>query len=174
MYLELIIGPMFSGKTSYLIDLYRRFNIFDGKVVIVNHILDNRYGNQLYNHNGDKVNCSFSDIIDIEYLKQFDYILINEGQFFTNLAASILELIEKHGKSVYISGLDGNYKRECFGEMHKLIPLADNIIKKYAICVLCRDNTKAIFTKKLSNSKGEIVVGGKKEYIPVCRRHYLM
>ena len=71
-----------------------------------------------------------------------------------------------------IAGLDGNFKREPFGDILRLIPHAESVVKLHALCMKCRDGTKASFTKRIINSEDNILIGTSSEYIPVCRKHY--
>ena len=66
------------------------------------------------------------------------------------------------------AGLDGNYKREPFGQILKLIPHAESVVKLHALCMLCGDGTKASFTKRLTNESSQKLIGNT-NYIPVCR-----
>ena len=81
-------------------------------------------------------------------------------------------MVETYNKIVHVCGLDGDFKRNVFGDMGKLIPICDNIKKKYAICKKCENGTKALFSYRLSNEK-EINVIGSDCYIPVCRNCYI-
>ncbi len=70
-------------------------------------------------------------------------------------------------------GLDGDSDRNNFGHIHKLIPLADDIMKLKALCSVCNDGTPGIFSKKISNSSNQIDIGSTDKYIAVCRSCYL-
>ena len=104
----------------------------------------------------------------------YDVYLINEGQFFQDIYEFTTFLVEKHNKVVYVSGLDGNYKREPFGDgsILRLIPICDTIIRKTSICKRCNDGTKALFTYRITDDKQETLIGSS-EYIPVCRKCYI-
>jgi thymidine kinase len=175
-YLEIIIGPMFSGKTSRLIDVYNKYKVCDIPVLVVNYSEDTRYetdvtdatdatntnGNQLrkmYTHDQNAVECTsctkLSDLLNSDSLaKEFmdpqspAAILINEGQFFTDLYETVNDLIHLHNKHVYVCGLDGDYKRNKFGQILDLIPLCDSIYKISAICVQCKNGNPGIFSHK--------------------------
>ena len=178
-YLELIIGPMFSGKTSHLISLYKLYKIANKSVCVINYKEDTRYsGAGLSTHDNVTIDCIFTErlqYLDIQHIiSSFDVILINEGQFFYDLYAVTLDLVEKYNKIVYISGLDGNFKREPFqNDILELIPICDNVIKKHALCKKCHNGTSAIFSHRLTSSKDEIIIGGYDQYLPVCRKCYL-
>jgi len=187
-YLELFVGPMFSGKTTKLIDLYKKFTFCQIKVCVINHSLDNRYSEtQLVTHDGRSVpsifishllpfiqdTSSLEDPLDENgknhlSIMMSDVILINEGQFFEDLYDGVLELLKKN-KKIYISGLDGDFQQNKFGRLLDLIPHCDKITKLQAICSLCKDGTPAIFSKRLVNEKSQTFIGSD-NYIPVCRK----
>ena len=98
-------------------------------------------------------------------------VFIEEAQFFNNL----YEFVNKHliNKSFVIAGLDGDFKRNPFGDILKLIPLADKVKKLNALCKFCKDGTEAPFTKRLIVSDEIKLVGGSDSYASVCRKHYL-
>lgn len=181
-YLELIIGPMFSGKTSELVKIYKKCNFCNIPVVVINHSIDTRYNdNMLSTHDKEMIPClkayqlrdlwNHKDNNDIlEALKKADVILINEGQFFTDLYDVVLDMI-KHNKTVYICGLDGDFERKKFGTILDLIPYCDKVTKFTSLCSLCKDGTLGIFSMRLTKEKEQTVVGST-NYIPVCRRCY--
>ena len=78
-------------------------------------------------------------------------------------------------KKIIIAGLNGDYLRKPFGEINDLLPFCDTITKLDSFCVPCSKNkkiSKAIFTKRLSQSKETLLIGGKESYIPTCRKCY--
>lgn len=180
-YLELIIGPMFSGKTSYLISLYKLYKISGKSVCVINYKKDTRYSDtKLSSHDQIMIDCIFVETLDelnkYHNITQYDVLLINEGQFFNDIFDFTKSMVDIYQKIVYISGLDGNYKRQPFNNcsLLKLIPLSDNVIKKHAICKNCNDGTHAIFTHRITDNTEEKSIGGDDQYIPLCRSCYLM
>jgi len=109
--------------------------------------------------------------VDTETIKNGDIILVNEGQFFSDLIEYCLLWCEKYGKDIIVSGLDGDFKRKPFGKILDLIPYSNSVIKLNAFCSLCANGTCAQFTWRLSNEKDQIVIGST-NYIAVCRTHY--
>ena len=74
-----------------------------------------------------------------------------------------------------VAGLSGDSERRPFGDILKLIPLADEFVQLTALCSLCRDGTIAQFSKYIGSAtktENQIAVGGSDSYIPVCRRHF--
>jgi thymidine kinase len=177
MSLELIIGPMFSGKTTYLISYYERFKYTNNNIMVINHSSDKRYDEkEMTTHSGrhiPSINVStLSDIFKLDEYKDTDIILVNEGQFFSDLFDCICHFVDIDHKKVYVCGLDGDFRRNPIGDILRLIPYADNIIKLHAICMNCRKND-AIFTRKLEQTScQQIEVGGIELYKPVCRYCY--
>ena len=178
-FLKLYIGCMFSGKTSEIIKEYYKHMGIDKKVFCINYSLDNRYGKDeyIYNHNSIKIKCNLClnlNELDDEKIREADCIIINEGQFFPDLVEYAVRWCETYNKKVYVCGLDGDYRRQKFGTILDLIPYADTVEKVHAFCSVCKDGyTLANFTHRLSGEKDQIVIGSK-NYIPVCRKHYLL
>ena len=162
---------MFSGKTEYLIDIYNKFKD-EKKIFVINHNLDNRYdNNQIVSHNRNKipVNMKTTNLseISLNSIDNYHIFIINEGQFFPDLIEFVQNLLNKK-KHIYISGLDGDYKQEKFGQILDLIPLCDNITKLKSICNICHEK-KGIFSKRIVDLQQKILVGSEETYIPICR-----
>lgn len=184
-YLELIIGPMFSGKTSEIIEIYKKCVFCNIPVSIINHIIDKRYhDSMLSSHDKVMVPCLQTSELNhlwskdkdeeinpsYEILRNSDVILINEGQFFPDLYEVVIDML-KHNKKIYISGLDGDFERKKFGSILDLIPLCDNVKKLKSLCSLCKNGKPGIFSMRLTQEKEQTVVGSS-NYIPVCRNCY--
>lgn len=172
-YLEIIIGPMFSGKTSKLLEIYKQCTFCNIPVAVINHCSDTRYHPELLSsHDKITIPCIQTATIASVWknILHVDVILINEAQFFEDLYPTVLEMID-HGKKVYIAGLDGDFERKKFGAVLDLIPLCDKITKLTSLCGSCRDGTPAVFSKRLTTETGQVVIGID-NYIPVCRRCY--
>ena len=174
--LELIIGNMFSGKSSELIRRINREKSIQKKILVINFIGDNRYShNSVTTHDNTKVSslklAKLSDLPS-SMVKQYDSFFIDEGQFFPDLYVFVKNLVESGCKHVVVSGLDGDSNRDPFGDIIKLIPISDTVDKLTAYCTKCNNGTLAPFTKKISNNANLIDIGGIDKYIPVCRKHY--
>ena len=191
VYLKVVLGCMFSSKTSYLISEISRYKHITDKILVINNILDKeRYNDTdefsiLKTHDNKECHAilvkNLQDIKDNEYYNQkYDYseiIVIDEGQFFPDLYTFIRqELFSKSNKKIFIvAGLSGDYKMEPIGDMIKLIPLANEIKQLYAYCIYCKDGTLASFTHKFvyHDKHSQIDVGSSDMYSPCCREHYL-
>lgn len=177
--INIIIGCMFSGKSTEVIRIINRYkNIKEAKLLIINHTIDNRYGNNVISsHDKVQVNCkSLSELNELNNTKEYEesnIIFIEEAQFFKDLYDFCLRAADIDNKILYIVGLDGDFKRNCFGDICKLIPHAENVKKLKALCSKCADGTEATFTKRIVSNEDIQLVGTKDSYIPVCRMHYL-
>jgi thymidine kinase len=153
-YLEIILGPMFSGKTSKLMKLYNQFTFCDIKVAVINHCSDKRYDDEMLStHDKVKIPCiqteNLTDVQTCSSLVNASVILINEGQFFADLYECVFNMV-KNGKKVYVCGLDGDFERKKFGQMLDLIPLCDKVTKLHSFCNLCRNGNAGIFSLRLT------------------------
>lgn len=174
-YLELIVGPMFSGKTSKLLDIYKQCKFCSIPCVIINHSSDTRYHEtMLSSHDHVLAPCimlsKLEDCLAIKAVKDAQVILINEGQFYPDLYNNVLIMLN-HDKKVYICGLDGDFERKKFGQILDLIPMCDKVSKIRSLCGICRNSTKAIFSMRLTDEKDQTIVGTE-NYSPVCRNCY--
>lgn len=174
--LELYIGPMYSGKSTELIKQVRLFKVINKRVLILKPHIDTRYdANRIISHNGEKEDSITTDnLLEIsdDTLKEYEIIIIDEGQFFKSLKEVCLNWVDNLHKHVIIGGLDGDFQRAPFGEILDLIPHADKYIKLTALCKYCNDGTPGIFSKRIINNQDQILIGGSESYIPVCRHHY--
>jgi thymidine kinase len=171
-YLEIIVGPMFSGKTTRLVNLYNRYVNEQKIVCVINYSEDKRYHDtMLSTHDKVMIPCIFTNkIADVwESISKSDIILINEGQFFVDLYDEVFKMVEIEGKKVHICGLDGDFLRKKFGNLSDLLPLCDEVIKLKAKCSIC--NEYAIFSHRITQEKQQVVIGSD-NYIPLCRKCY--
>lgn len=188
-YLGLFIGPMFSGKTSKLMELCKQFQFCNISVAVINHSSDTRYHEtMLSNHDNVMIPCmqteKLSDIwnyanIEESYgveaenhmkMRNASVIMINEAQFFEDLVPIVKSML-KENKTIYIFGLDGDFKCERFGGVLDLVPMSDNVTKLASFCNLCKDGTPGIFSLRLTNEKEQMLIGSD-NYVPVCRGCY--
>lgn len=190
MSLELIIGPMFSGKTSALLSIIRRHEALGLKCVAFKPQLDDRYEpdhdtdnhDTYYIYNHDRVKAA---ALSVTYLTQaaratiYDdasLVIVEEGQFFKDLYEFVLKAVEVDKKHVIVAGLDGDRFRKPFGQILQLIPIADRITKLTSLCKLCANDSKAVpalFSYGNTKSEEIVQVGDGSIYMPLCRQHYL-
>ena len=170
-YLEIILGSMYSGKTSRLVEIYKQCQFCNISVIVINHTIDNRYDDNLMStHDQIKIPCLKTEKLFDLLIITSDVILINEGQFFPDLEEFVGKMLEQK-KKVYICGLDGDFERKKFGQILNLIPLCDKVTKLTSLCSLCKNGTPGIFSKRITSEKEQTVVGSD-NYIPVCRSCY--
>ena len=174
--IEIIVGSMFSGKSTELIRRCHRYECIGKKVLIINSILDTRCeNNEVQTHNNQIHNAVKVDKLlhmNNDIIIHSDVIGIDEAQFFEDLPDFLIK-IEKYNKIIIVAGLDGDFNRKSFGKILECIPLADNITKLSAMCSICKDGTPAIFSKKLDSNDDKVIdVGAIDKYVAVCRKHY--
>lgn len=186
-YLEIILGGMYAGKTSRLVEIYKQCKFCNISVTVINHSIDTRYDDELLStHDKIMIPCIKTDTL-IKLLSDnssealvsealvskalvSEVILINEGQFFPDLEEFVTILLSK-GKKIYVCGLDGDFERKKFGQILDLIPLCDKVTKLTSLCSICKNGTPGIFSKRITEETQQTVVGSD-NYIPVCRKCY--
>lgn len=176
--IDIILGPMFSGKTSHLIRLIKSYQSNNKSCLVLNHVFDSRYTPEPYllSHNNEQIPAKkislLEEIIQRKEYQQHDVIAIDEAQFFKDIVKGA-EFLANEGKHVLVSGLDGTFLRKPFGDLINLIPLAESVTKLHAKCVKCQD--MASFTMRInSEEKKDILVGDEQVYAPLCRKCYFM
>ena len=181
--LEMICGPMFSGKTEELIRRLRRSQIAKQKVAIFKHAIDNRYNiESVTSHNGSKISAHAVDngIFITEEAEKNNYAVvgIDEVQFFSNdIITTICDLVE-NGTRVIAAGFDLDFRGVPFGPMPILLAIADKVTKLHAICTICGD--EAMYTQRLTNNKPAkydeplVLIGAEETYTARCRSCYRM
>jgi len=177
--LDMVIGPMFSGKSSELIKRINLFKVLNKNILVIKPIIDNRYSeNSISTH--DKVTyksiniCMLKDIKEnhLEDYNNADVLIIEEAQFISDLYDFVKESVDVDLKHIVVAGLSGDSNRKSIGQILSLIPLADEIDHKKALCTLCCDGTTASFTFKKIKDSNQVCIGGDDIYMPLCRFHY--
>ena len=174
-YLELILGPMFSGKTSTLKKIYDQCMYCNMPVMVINYEADNRYCDASFMSTHDKImipcvkGLSILEILEQnkEKVNESEVILINEGQFFKDID-TVIHLVEDLHKRVYICGLDGDFKKNKIGSLLDLIPHCDNVYKLKSLCSECRNGKSGLFSYRITDETDQVVIGVE-NYKPVCR-----
>lgn len=166
----LILGPMFSGKTSELITLGKRYAIAKKKCLIIKYSGDTRYSEDttlLSTHDEYSIKAIPLDKLEIkkEY-DEYDVILIDEGQFFKDLNVFCDWYAEK-GKVVVVAALNGKADKTPWDEVSLLLPNVTRTVFKTAICSKCGKSAEFSHSKKeIINS---ICIGGSETYEALCR-----
>ena len=190
-YLEIILGTMFSGKTSYLLHKISLMTELQLKVLYVNIDFDTRSDDSYSTHNPfldnmdyknkEKISLNLKTIkvrkfIDIpnELINNSDVVMVDEAQFFENLIPFVKVLLENK-KNIFVASLIADFKGTKFGEALDLIPFCDNIVKLNSYCIVCAKEKRynhAVYSKKIVVEKDETIdIGGSDKYIAVCRFH---
>lgn len=173
--LELIIGPMFSGKSTELLRRVSCCEAIGMKSLLINHTFDTRTKCFIKTHNGKKKQAVKTDsllsIINMDVFQKADVIGIDEAQFFKDLKPFILE-IEKYNKNIFVSGLDGDYLRNPIGQILECIPLCDKVDKLNSLDMIDKDGSKGIFTKRITKSNDTVLIGADDKYLSVNRFNY--
>jgi thymidine kinase len=171
-WIEVICGPMFSGKSEELIRRLRRAKIARKRVQVFKPALDDRYAlDEIVSHGDQRMK---SEVVDNapDILKKLDWrtqvVGIDESNFFGAELVEIAGQLADTGKQVIIAGLDTDYLGRPFTPMPELLCLAESITKTLAICMRCGNPAK--HTQRLVESNDLIVVGAAGMYEARCRR----
>jgi len=176
--LEVICGPMFSGKSEELIRRLRRAQIAKLNVLTCKHSLDDRFTIEcIISHDGNKLEAEaiedVSEILSLGLDKKIDVIGIDEVQWFDSQIVDIVcELIEQ-GKRIIVAGYDLDFRGIPAGSMPILLSIADKVTKLQAICIKCGKD--ASLTQRLVNNQPAkysdplILVGDSENYQARCR-----
>jgi len=171
-WIEVVCGPMFSGKSEELIRRLRRAEIARQRVQIFKPALDDRYSNsEIVSHSQLRIDSqaveSAADIMQrIE--ARTEVIGIDEANFLGHGLVEVVTRLADLGKRVIVAGLDTDYLGRPFDPIPALLALAEQITKTLAICMRCGNPAK--FTQRLIASDDLIVVGAGGMYEARCRR----
>ena len=171
-WIEVIVGPMFSGKSEELIRRLRRAQIARQRVQIFKPQIDQRYSvSDIVSHSGlemhsDNVKTAAEIMEKVD--PRTEVVGVDEGQFLGDELVEVASRLADMGKRVIITGLDTDYLGRPFAPMPRLLALAEEITKLLAICVRC--GNPAVHTQRLVASEDLIVVGAGGIYEARCRR----
>jgi len=173
--IEIVCGPMFSGKTEELIRRIRRAQIARQKVQIFKPKIDDRYHKtDIVSHSSIKIE-SLPVESSIDILKNlYDttrVVAIDEVQFFDKDIVKVVDKLAKRGLRVIMAGLDQDYKGMPFGPIPELLCMADHVDKIHAICTVCGAAASKTFRKPSEKTKDQILLGETDRYEARCRGH---
>ena len=168
--IELILGPMFSGKSTRLIEQMRKYVYKAKKTIMVKYYADQRYSekSEVVTHDlikYDSINCKLLHN-SFDTLKQYDVIGIDEGQFFADLV-EICEELALMGKIILIAALNGDFRMEPFPVIQRIISKSDKIKLLKAYCFNCHKDAK--FSLRIVQSNETVLIGAGEAYKPACR-----
>ena len=174
--IEIILGPMFSGKSTELMRRCSRKEVIGKKVCYINHTFDTRTGDFVQTHaqhRKDAIKLSkLHDIMDDKF-NEADVFGIDEAQFFPDLYDFVLKC-EENNKTVIMSGLDGDSNRKPFGQILSCIPLCDSVVKLTSMDMIDKDESEGIFSLRISNTiTDQVLVGAQDKFLAVSRKNYL-
>lgn len=181
MSINLIVGPMFSGKTKELLHRIKQAERNPNhRVVCLTHAKDTRYSTlgEIVSHTGDSHEAiALSELLpflsDHRY-RDATHIMIEESQFFHDLFPFVTQSADANRKQLVCAGLDGDFARESFGQLIMLVPHCDSIVKLRANCPKCSETGTAIFTARVKgHGSDQVYIGGTEVYRPLCRKHYI-
>jgi thymidine kinase len=172
--MEVITGPMFSGKSEELIRRLKRAQIARLRIASFKPEIDLRYQpDAISSHSAQTLRAVAVRDVDrlravlFPALDTVDVVGIDEAQFFDELLVGLaMELVEA-GKRVVLAGLDTTFAGEPFAPMPALMAIADEVVKLSAVCMVC--GAPAIHTQRLGASQQLVMVGASGMYEARCR-----
>jgi thymidine kinase len=172
--IQIIFGPMFSGKTTELLRRMRRYRIRNDSCLLFK-TRDSRYEDdydKVMTH--DKINFLEAVSCDrlyeeVEATRNATVIGIDEGQFFPDII-EFCDDMANAGKIVIVAALDSDFRRQPFGNICQIVAKAERVTKLSSICHFCKED--AAFTARISTETEQKVIGGPDKYKPVCRECY--
>lgn len=169
--LEVICGPMFSGKTEELIRRLRRALIGRQRVQAFKPSIDQRYhATRITSHSAQSLEAqvvSNAAALEAAVVPETQVVGIDEAQFFGPMLVPVVRRLADRGVRVVIAGLDQDYRGEPFEPMPQLLALADEVSKLAAICVRC--GGAATRSHRLGGGVERVEVGGADAYEARCR-----
>ncbi|CAL6066077.1 Thymidine_kinase [Hexamita inflata] len=172
--IQMVVGPMFSGKSTEVIRRVRKYRAAKREVLVVKYAADTRYSAEcLATHDRSNMEAvSTSTLEQINYLvtDNISVIAVDEGQFYSDIV-KYAELWANSGKTVIISALDGTWQRKPFACISELMSLADSVEKLTAVCYKCQET--APFSARITQETEEVVIGGADKYVACCRKCWM-
>ncbi|HBS19439.1 MAG TPA: thymidine kinase [Flavobacteriales bacterium] len=183
--LEVICGPMFSGKTEELLRRIRRAQIAKLPVALFKPATDKRYDNvEVVSHDKNAmssivVNGSQALWDHIQDARQrepgrregFSIVAVDEAQFFDKGLPEVCNNLANQGYRVIVAGLDLDYEGVPFGPMPLLLALAEEVTKLHAVCV--ETGRAAHFSHRIAGGQNQVELGAQDRYIPLARHAYV-
>jgi thymidine kinase len=171
-WIEVLVGPMFSGKSEELIRRLRRAEIARQRVQIFKPVIDQRYAkNGIASHSGLELDSELvtnGEEVFAKVSPRTEVVGIDEAQFLGDSVVESCVKLADLGKRVIVAGLDTDFMGRPFEPMPRLLAVAEEITKLLAICVRC--GNPAVHTQRLVQSEELIVVGAANVYEARCRR----
>ena len=170
---QVIYGPMFSGKSTELLRRIRRYTAANKSCIVLKYCKDTRYEQtgSISTHDLITWQAHAYDVLEsaMALVANYDVIGIDEGQFFKDIV-EFSDKMANEGKIVIVAALDATFERKDFNHITALLPIAEQVTKLNAICELCYGT--AAFSKRLGQETEIELIGGHDKYIAVCRACY--
>ncbi len=170
--LTVVTGPMFSGKTSYLLNVAKSQD-----AIVIKPAMDIRYSDtKCVSHDGISVTAlSVSLPIHLTKAQSYNLICFDEIQFFIDphYRGDIIKTIQvflRGGKDVLANGLDMNWKGDPFAVTASLCGMADEIVKLKARCTICGNPASKSY--KTTDNQVVIELGNEDIYEARCNAHW--
>lgn len=171
-WIEVICGPMFSGKTEELIRRVTRARIAQQRVQVFKPRIDRRYdAEQIVSHTERRHgSIPVDDAGDLlaQVEPETQVVGIDEVQFLGPGILAVCDTLANRGIRVICAGLDQDFRGRPFEPMPALLAMAEYVSKELAICVLC--GNPAHCSQRLTAERSKVAVGGFGDYEPRCRR----
>lgn len=171
-WIELICGPMFSGKSEELIRRLRRAQIARQPLQVFKPALDDRFhATQIVSHSRVSIEAqavASSDEIARQVRGDTRVLGVDEAQFFDAGLVEVVERLANRGMRVIIAGLDQDYTGAPFTHMPQLMAVAEYVTKSLAICIRC--GAPAGRSQRLVPDAAQVLVGAVEAYEARCRR----
>jgi thymidine kinase len=177
----LILGPMFSGKTSELLRRYKRSVVSGVPVLLIKYVGDTRYSDsKISTHDGDMnpadVSCrnlmdAWPHVMKLLEKTGTPVVYIDEIQFF-NDKLEFCDKVARLGIEVHAAGLSSDYLRKPFPQMGELMALAYSVVYLHAVCYYCKCDRACYSLKYVASAVGQEDIGGSEKYHAVCTGCY--
>jgi len=174
-WIEVVCGPMFSGKTEELIRRLKRAKIANQKVAIYKPAKDTRYDKKnVVSHDANfLVSTAVSNSKELLTIdRDINVVGIDEAQFFDDDLPEVVQELAMNGIRVVMSGLDMDFKGKPFGCMPALLAVAEYVTKLHAICMHC--GNLATHSYRMSEEQDTVMLGETDVYEARCRTCYAM
>jgi len=173
-WIEVICGPMFSGKTEELIRRLVRAQIARQHVEIFKPQIDQRYAKtEIVSHSRQVIPSRLieSPYEILDHARDADVVGVDEAQFLGLNLVEVVQQLADSGKRVIIAGLDTDYRGIPFEPVPQLLCIAEYIDKTLAICMQCGNPAK--HTQRIVESSERVLVGAREAYEPRCRKCFV-
>lgn len=178
--LTVIVGSMFSGKSTELKRQGKRHELAQKVVAYFKPNIDDRYvPTAITTHDGTYVDAyvvkKSQEIVGVvDQMEQqvgfVSVVCIDEVQFFDDEIVNAVKALLVHGTDVIVAGLDLDRFARPFGKVPELLAYAEEVVKVHAVCSDCGNDSWISYSD--TQDQNQVVVGEKDIYRPLCRDCY--